>query len=327
MKILVTGGAGFIGSNVVDAYINAGHEALIADNLSSGKLENINPKAKFYKIDIRSEEIRRLITSEKPDVINHHAAQISTPASVGDPIFDAGVNIIGLLHILEAARIAGVKKVIFVSSGGTIYGDADELPTPETCPARPVSPYAIGKYTGENYLRFYSKQYGLDYTVLRYANIYGPRQVPYAEAGVAAIFMDRLISKKPCQLNHYPEEPRGMVRDYCYIGDVTRANLLALTNGKNEVLNIGTGIGTYTIDLFNAIFESLKRNFPELPDELKMPQMMPARPGDMKMGCIDSRKAEKALGWRPEVDLKTGIELTVKWRLAVNSKKAAKGEN
>jgi len=326
MKILVTGGAGFIGSNVVDAYIAAGHEVLVVDNLSSGKLENINPKARFYKIDIRAEEVRRLIASEKPDVINHHAAQISVPASVGDPVFDAGVNIIGFLYILEAAKNAGVKKVIFVSSGGAVYGEADEFPTTEDCRTRPMSPYAISKDAGENYLRFYGGQYGLDYTILRYANVYGPRQVPYAEAGVAAIFMDRLISKKSCQLFHFKEEPRGMVRDYCYVGDVARANVMALEKGTNESLNIGTGAGTYTLELLNAIFASLKKSLPGLPDELGRPEKMAARPGDIRRSCLDARLAEKTLGWTPEINLKTGIELTVKWRLAANGKKAAKGE-
>ncbi len=308
MKILVTGGAGFIGSNVVDAYIDAGHEVLVVDNLSSGKPENVNPKARLYKIDIRSEEARQLIASSVPDVINHHAAQISVPASVGDPVFDAGVNITGFLHILEAAKNAGVKKVIFISSGGAVYGEADELPTAESCCARPLSPYAISKNAGENYLRFYGRQYGLDYTVLRYANIYGPRQVPYAEAGVAAIFMDRLISKKACQLFHFQEEPKGMVRDYCYVGDVARANVLALAKGTNQVLNIGTGVQTHTLELFIAIFDSLKRIFPAMPEELGRPEKMPARPGDIKMSCLDAKMAEKALGWTPEIDLKTGIE-------------------
>src|SRR3990172_6796187 len=189
MKILVTGGAGFIGSHVVDAFIKAGHRVCVIDNLSTGKRENLNPKAKFYRADIRSGKAREIIASFRPDVINHHAAQISVPESVENPLFDADINIMGLLNVLEAARANRTKKIIFASSGGAIYGEAGKHPTPETYPPEPLSPYAITKFASEKYLAFYNRQYGLDYTVLRYSNIYGPRQIPTGEAGVVAIFM------------------------------------------------------------------------------------------------------------------------------------------
>jgi len=184
MKILVTGGAGFIGSNVVDGYIQAGHEVLVVDNLFTGKRSNVNPEARFYELDIRSTDVAELIGSERPDVVCHHAAQISVPESVSNPIQDAEINIIGLLNLLESAVKHNVKKVIFISSGGAIYGEAAEYPTSEACRPKPFSPYAVSKYSSEHYLAYYKHQHGLDYTTLRYANIYGPRQIPHAEAGV-----------------------------------------------------------------------------------------------------------------------------------------------
>ncbi|MCK5341521.1 MAG: NAD-dependent epimerase/dehydratase family protein, partial [Desulfobulbaceae bacterium] len=187
MKILVTGGAGFIGSNVVDAYIDAGHDVVVMDNLFTGKWENINPKAKFYLMDVRSEEVFKVFKKEHFDIINHHAAQMSVPASVEDPDFDADVNVRGFLNLMESARQTAVKKVIFISSGGAIYGEAEEYPTTERAPVVPLSPYAITKNVSEQYLAFYKHQYAMDYTVLRYANIYGPRQVPHGEAGVVSL--------------------------------------------------------------------------------------------------------------------------------------------
>ena len=228
MKILVTGGAGFIGSHVVDAYIKEGHDVMVVDDLSSGKLENINPKAIFHKLDIRSKEAREVILREKPDIINHHAAQMSVPRSVQDPFFDADVNVRGLLNVLEAAKDSGVKKVVFISSGGAIYGEVGKRPATENSSIMPLSPYAVTKAAGENYLFFYKNQYGLDFIVLRYANVYGPRQIPHGEAGVVAIFMERLLLGKPCIVYGFPDEPKGIERDYCYVGDESRVNVLAL---------------------------------------------------------------------------------------------------
>ncbi|MCC6501672.1 MAG: NAD-dependent epimerase/dehydratase family protein [Deltaproteobacteria bacterium] len=314
MKILVTGGAGFIGSNVVDAYIQAGHEVVIVDNLFTGKMENLNPKAKFYLMDVRSEEIRKIFEIEKPDIVNHHAAQMSVPASVEDPGFDADVNVKGFINVLEAARRNNTKKVIFISSGGAVYGNATEYPTTEAYQPEPASPYAITKFVSEKYLAFYKHQYGLDYTVLRYANIFGPRQIPHGEAGVVALFMDRLISGKGCTVYRYPEEARGMTRDYCFVGDVARANVLAVEKGSGGAFNIGTEVATHTLDLYKAIHEAVASRVDMLKG-LENPEIGDARPGDLKRSCLNYAKAKKELGWEPKAGLKEGLAKTLDWRL------------
>ncbi len=314
MKILVTGGAGFIGSNVVDAYIEAGHDVVIVDNLYSGKWENINPEAKFYLMDIRAAEFQEVLYREKPDVINHHAAQISVPASVEDPRFDTSVNVQGFVNVLECARSAGIRKVIFISSGGAIYGEATEYPTSEEYPPQPLSPYAIAKSVSEDYLAFYNHQYGMDYTVLRYANVYGPRQVPHGEAGVVAIFMDRLINSEPCTLFHFPDEPGGMIRDYVFVGDIVKANLRALEAGSGRAFNIGTGKETRTRQLFDEIFRVVSAKV-DIPAELAEPITKAARGGDLTQSCLRIERAAKELGWKPETDLPAGLEKTLEWRL------------
>jgi UDP-glucose 4-epimerase len=313
MKILVTGGAGFIGSNVVDGYIAAGHQVLVVDNLFTGKLGNLNPKAGFYEVDIRSDELKKIVEEEKPDIVNHHAAQISVPASVEDPLLDADINIKGLLNVLESAVKQGVKKVIFISSGGAIYGEATEYPTTEAYPPRPLSPYAVTKFCSEHYLAYYKHQYGLEYTVLRYANVYGPRQIPNGEAGVVAIFMNNLLAGRGCTLNHFPGEPEGMVRDYCCVGDVVEANLMALSRGSADCFNIGTGRGTKTLELFRTIYEAVKEIRPEIPQGLAEPVRQAARPGDLKQSCLVVDKALKGLGWAPRRSLAEGIRQTLEW--------------
>jgi len=316
MKILVTGGAGFIGSHVVDAYVGLGHEVSVVDDLSSGKRENVNPGAKFYQTDIRSAELTGIVEKERPDVINHHAAQISVPASVADPLLDADINIKGLLNLLEAARKSKVKKVIFISSGGAIYGEAGEYPTGEGSPVRPLSPYGVSKYCSEKYLGFYKHQYGLEYTALRYANVYGPRQIPHGEAGVVAIFMDNLLAGKPSTLYSFDDEPLGMTRDYCYVGDVASANVAALSSGINEAFNIGTGVPTRTLELFDVIFEAIKKKNPAIDPSLATPGRAMARPGDLKRSCLRVEKAGKKLGWQAETGLACGMEKTLDWRTA-----------
>ncbi len=315
MKVLVTGGAGFIGSNVVDGLIEAGHQVLVVDNLYTGKRSNVNPEARFYEMDIRASQIDELIQREKPDVLNHHAAQMSVPDSVSDPLFDADVNIKGLLNLLEASKNHGVGKIVFISSGGAIYGEASEYPTSEGYQPRPLSPYAVSKFSSEHYLEYYRHQYGLDYTTLRYANIYGPRQIPHGEAGVAAIFMDNLLKERQSTLNHFVEDEKGMVRDYCYVGDVVKANLLALEKGSGDFFNIGTGVGTKTLDLYDIIFKAFKEVRPELPEKLAMVKKQIARPGDLTKSCLIIEKARRLLGWVPETDLQEGIRETLKWRL------------
>lgn len=316
MKILVTGGAGFIGSNVVDAYIDAGHEVVVIDNLFTGKWENINPRARFYLLDVRSAEVSKVFERERFDLVNHHAAQMSVPASVEDPAFDADVNVRGFINLLEAARKTAVGKVIFISSGGAIYGEAKEYPTSEQAPAMPLSPYAITKTVSEQYLAFYRHQYGLHYTVLRYANVYGPRQVPHGEAGVVSLFMDRLLAGKSCTVYHYPEEPRGMTRDYCCVRDVVRANVLALDRAEGMAVNIGTGIATHTADLFAAIFQAVQEARPGIDAALAQPHTGPARPGDLSRSCLRVTAAQDVLGFTAAWPLAKGLRETLQWQIS-----------
>jgi UDP-glucose 4-epimerase len=315
MKILVTGGAGFIGSNVADGFIQAGHEVVTVDNLSTGKRSNVNKKARFYEMDIRSPEIAELIQQERPDVLNHHAAQISVPKSVSDPLLDADINIKGLLNLLESAARHEVKKVIFISSGGAIYGEASEYPTSEHYTPRPLSPYAVSKYASERYLSYYKHQYGLDYTTLRYANIYGPRQIAHGEAGVVAIFMDNLLKAKQSILNHFSDDEEGMIRDYCFVGDIVKANLIALEKGSGDFFNIGTGRGTKTLSLYNITFDAFRGARANVSDRLASPKREIARKGDLSKSCLVVEKARRVLGWIPETDLKEGIRKTLEWRL------------
>jgi UDP-glucose 4-epimerase len=316
MKILVTGGAGFIGSNVVDAYLDAGHQVTVVDNLSTGKRSNLNPNAQFHKIDIRSLELDAVISAQRPDVLNHHAAQISVPDSVTDPVGDADININGFLNLLESAVRNGVKKVIFISSGGAIYGEAVEYPTSEGYLPKPLSPYAVSKYASEHYLAYYQYQYGIDFTTLRYANIYGPRQIPHGEAGVVSIFMDNLLKGNPSTLYHYPDQEAGMVRDYCYVGDVVKANLCALEKGSGACFNIGTGVGTRTLELYRLIYEAVKQARPGISDTLAMPVLRRARTGDVTRSCLIVGNARRSLDWGPETPLAEGIDKTLAWRLS-----------
>src|SRR4030043_619735 len=261
-RILVTGGSGFIGSHVADGYIEAGYDVSIVDNLCTGRRENINHAARFYNIDIRSEELEDVFKEDQPEIVNHHAAQISVPDSVKDPRFDAEVNVIGFINILQCSIKYSVKKIIFISSGGAIYGEAEEYPTSESYTPKPLSPYAITKLISEHYLEFYRHQYGLDYTVLRYANIYGPRQIPKGEAGVVAIFIENILAGRPSVVYCFPNEPEGMERDYCYVGDVVKANIIALKRGSTSLFNIGTGISTKTLNLYNAIHKIVDNRNP-----------------------------------------------------------------
>lgn len=315
MRTLVTGAAGFIGSNVVDGLIQAGHEVIAVDNLSTGKRANVHPKAHFFLLDVRSPEMQRLIREERPDLIDHHAAQISVPASVEDPLSDADINIGGLLNILEGSVRYGVKKVIFISSGGAIYGDAPEFPTSEACLPIPLSPYAVAKCASELYLTYYRHLYGLDYTTLRYANVYGPRQIRQGEAGVVAIFVDNLLKGEPSVLNHFPEDAEGMIRDYCYVGDVVAANLLALDKGSGEAINIGTGKGTKTMDLYRTVFDAFCSVTGRDVSHLSIPSRNLARAGDIPRSCLRVEKALGVLGWRSATNLETGIRNTLAWRL------------
>lgn len=312
MKVLVTGGAGFIGSHVAQVCLRAGHRVVVVDDLSTGSTDNLPEAAGFHLLDIGSPEMRRLLELEAPEVVSHHAAQISVTLSTREPLTDARTNALGFLNLLEACARVKVRKLIYASTGGAIYGDTEVLPTPEDHPARPVSPYGIHKLLGEQYLRFFRDQHGLDFTVLRYANVYGPRQNPQGEAGVVAIFIRQLLRGEQPTLYAYPEEPEGMLRDYVYVEDVARANLLALEAGSGECLNIGTGLSTSTGALYREIAALIDRGLKE-PGRKGSPQprLAAARPGDLRVSCLDVARAGRVLGWKPAVALPEGLSRTV----------------
>ncbi len=303
MKILVTGGAGFIGSHIVDKYISLNHEVVIVDDLTTGKKENINSDAKFYRIDLRNEKkIAAILKRERPEIINHQAAQKSVAHSVTDPIHDAGINIVGFLNLMEAAKQTGVKKVIFSSTGGAIYGDAKEIPTPETYPPQPISPYAITKFATEQYLRFYQQTAGITPVILRYANVYGPRQDPFGEAGVVAIFSMLLSEGKPLTVFGDGKQ----TRDYVYVEDVAEANVKALKYNPEKyddaIINIGTGVETTLNDII-ALLEDASAKKAEVKNE-------PPRAGDLLRSAIAPEKSHKVLGWKPQVEISEGIKNT-----------------
>ena len=300
MKILITGGAGFIGSNVADRYLELGHEVIIVDNLVTGQRENIPKKAKFYQVDIcDADEITRIFNKEKPEIVNHHAAQMDVRKSVEDPIYDATVNVLGSLNLLQNCVQNKTGKFIFASTGGAIYGEQDYFPADEKHPLRPLSPYGITKLTTEKYLYFYHLTYGLNYTVLRYANVYGPRQNPHGEAGVVAIFSERILTGRQPIINGDGLQ----TRDYVYVGDVVKANQLVLNNGDNSIYNIGTGIETNVNELFTNIVRSAGRNVQEKHGE--------AKPGEQKRSVLDSARIAEELKWKPSVPLAEGIQNTV----------------
>ena len=302
MRILVTGGAGFIGSNIVDAYIEAGHEIAIIDNLSTGKKENINPKAIFHEIDLRDKNIHGIISDFKPEIINHSAAQIDVRKSVADPIYNAEVNEIGTLNLLESAVKNKVKKIIFSSTGGAIYGEVEKKSgADENHPQEPISPYAITKRSVEMYLHAYKILYGLTYTALRYGNVYGPRQDPLGEAGVIAIFCGKMLKGEQPTIFGDGKQ----LRDYVYVGDVAQANLIALTQGDNQIYNVGTGKGVSVNELFAHLKDIMKFE--------KDAIYAPPRQGELFRSVLNYKKIKKELGWKPKINIKKGLKLTLKW--------------
>jgi UDP-glucose 4-epimerase len=303
MKIMITGGAGFIGSHVADACLKAGHSVVIVDDLSTGSSANLPKGVPFYLMDIASPLLEKVFQTEKPDVVDHHAAQMSVTLSARDPVLDAKINSLGLLNVLENSRKANVRKFIFISSGGAIYGESALDRIPEDHPPAPESPYAIHKLLGENYLRFYGHQYKLPWTALRYANVYGPRQNPTGEAGVVAIFISKILKGEIPTINAYPEDPEGMSRDYVFVEDCAKANILALDKGEGQAINIGTGRPVKTRELLASLCSIMEK-------ELKYTRAGP-RPGDIRKSCLDISKAAKVLGWKPGCDLDGGIARTV----------------
>ncbi|WP_297162016.1 SDR family NAD(P)-dependent oxidoreductase [Thermogemmatispora sp.] len=302
MKILVTGGAGFIGSHLVDVYLEAGHEVFIVDNLWSeggGKLANIPAQAHFFRADITdAETMRDLFAHVRPEVVSHHAAQHSVAVSARDPLLDARVNVLGLLTILQNCTQVGVRKIIFASSAAT-YGTPPQLPVNEETPQRPESPYGITKMVGEHYLRYWHEAHGLTYTILRYGNVYGPRQDPNGEAGVIAIFARRFLSGEGVRIDWDGEQ----AKDYVFVSDVARANLLALERGDNDVFCIATGRPTSVNEIYRQLVTLTGFEAPI--------QRAPKRPGDIRLAYFDCRKAAQLLGWQPQVSLEEGIRQTV----------------
>lgn len=301
LKVLVTGGAGFIGSHVVDEYIKQGHEVVVIDNLTTGKLENLNPDAKFYNIDIRDEKVEEIFKTHNFDVVNNHAAQMNVRVSVENPILDAEINVLGLINLLKNCVKYKVKKFIDVSSGGVIYAPDASFPLIEDSKKGPISPYGITKLTGERYVEFFSKTYGLKFSALRYSNVYGPRQNPKGEAGVISIFATSMLNN---------EQPiifgdGTQIRDYVYVKDVVAANVAVLTKGDNEAFNIGTGIETDV----NGIFKVLKDTI-EFDNDAKH---IDAKPGDLQRNVLDNSKAKTILDWTPSFMLTEGLKETVEW--------------
>ncbi len=299
MRILVTGGAGFIGSHVADRFIREGHHVAVVDNLCTGLRENVNRKAKFFEVDIRSAVIDKIFEKTKPDILCHHAAQIDVRKSTDDPIFDADVNIIGTLNLLNSCVKHRVKKVIFASTGGAIYGEQDHFPADENHPANPLSPYGVTKLTIEKYLHFYRQTYGIEHVSLRYANVYGPRQNPFGEAGVVAIFTERLLAGKKAVINGNGRQ----TRDFVFVDDVVESNLLAVSYPKSDIFNIGTGKET---DI-NVIFRLLRKATGSRQKELHAPP----KPGEQQRSVLDSSKAARLLGWKPKHGLEEGLAETV----------------
>ena len=313
MKILLTGAAGFVGSHVADAYLGAGHEVIVVDDLSRGRKANISPKCRFHCCDIRDRKvIESIFSAEKPDVVNHHAAQMDVRRGVREPIFDAQVNILGGINLIEAAVANGVKRFIYIGTAGAGYGEPDRVPVAEDHPINPITPYGISKHTIEHYLFTFRFLYGLDYVVLRYGNVYGPRQSSQGEAGVFAIFSEQILAG--VQPVIYGDGSK--IRDYVYISDVVAANIAALNAGTNEIFNISSGVQTRDQEVFDLVRDLLGKPV--------QPKYVPRRPGEIDRICLDISKAERLLGWKPEVSLAEGARRTVSFfqsvvRAAVSS--------
>jgi UDP-glucose 4-epimerase len=301
VKILVTGAAGFIASHVADAYVSAGHQVVILDDLSRGTKKNVNPKARFYQCDVRDREaVENIFLAEKPAMVNHHAAQMDVRRGVREPLFDAQVNILGSLNLIESAIAHGAKRFIYVSTAGAAYGEPKEMPVSEDYPINPITPYGISKHTVEHYLFTFQLLYGLQYVVLRYGNVYGPRQNSQGEAGVFAIFSEQMMAG--IQPVIYGDGKK--IRDYVYISDVVAANVAALERGTNEIFNISGGIATADLEVFERVRDLLGKTV--------QPRYLPRRPGEIDKIWLDISKAAQLLGWTPQVTLADGARRTVR---------------
>ena len=318
MNIIVTGGAGFIGSHIVDACVKSGHKVEIIDNLSSGSSKNVPRDVPLHQVDIRDTlSIAKIFKTFQPDAVCHQAAQLSVSRSVREPLLDADINCLGLLSVLDAAVSSSCKRMVFASSGGVLYGDVP-TPAPETTPADPISPYGITKWVGEKYLEFYAREHGLSSIALRYSNVYGPRQNPHGEAGVVAIFCNQLLDGHPACINGDGK----YIRDYVYGSDVAAANLSALSldeqafgKGKMLSLNIGTGVGTDV----NTLEKNVRRQVEQLLGHagkkqiLPDPEYGPERVGDLRSNLLDASRASDVLAWKATHSFDEGLRATVQW--------------
>jgi UDP-glucose 4-epimerase len=305
VRILVTGGAGFIGSNVADGFLSRGHQVGVFDNLSTGRREFVDPRAPLFVGDLASpDDVEACVAAFRPEVVSHHAAQIDVRHSVTDPVNDARTNVLGSLGLLQSCTRHGVRKFIYASTGGALYGEGRSLPATEDHPINPESPYGVSKHTVEHYLYLWKLLHGLDYTVLRYPNVFGPRQNPHGEAGVNAIFIGLML---------HGERPRifgtgEQVRDYVFVGDIVAANLLALERGGGTMLNIGTGIGTSVNDIVRTINEVLGTRIEPIHEA--------PRAGEIQRIYLDSTLARQTLGWEPTVSFLEGLRRTIEWHRA-----------
>jgi UDP-glucose 4-epimerase len=300
MKILVTGAAGFIGSHVADAYVNLGQEVVILDNLSRGSKRNLNTKCRFYQCDIRDrEDVEKIFLLEKPTIINHHAAQMDVRRGVREPLFDAQVNILGSINLIESALANGAKRFIYAATAGAGYGEPKQMPVSEDYPINPITPYGISKHTVEHYLFTFQVLYGLEYVVLRYGNVYGPRQNSQGEAGVFAIFSEQMLA----DLQPLIYGNGKKIRDYIYISDVAAANVAALDRGANEIFNVGSGVETSDLEIFQRVRDLLGKRIE--------PRYAARRLGEIDNICLDISKAKSLLQWVPRVNLSEGASNTV----------------
>jgi UDP-glucose 4-epimerase len=301
MKVLLTGGAGFIGSHVADHLLSRGHKVAIVDDLSTGNRENVPSRARLYEMDVRT-GCAEVFEDFEPDALSHQAAQMDVRRSVREPDFDADVNVLGTIRLLQNCIRYSVEKVVFASTGGAVYGEQEMFPATEDHPQYPVSPYGVSKLAGERYLHFYSVQHNISYVTLRYANVYGPRQDPHGEAGVVAIFSGNLVANKTSTINGSGEQ----TRDYIYVEDVAKANILALeAEAPNGAYNIGTGIETSVNELYDLMCQLANRDLP--------PERGPQPPGEQARSSLDPSKAAKFLTWHPKIDLRTGLEETLRY--------------
>ncbi len=308
MKVMVTGGAGFIGSHVVDHCLDAGHDVVVVDDLSTGRRENVNPKARLYVVDIRDKEaLEKVFEAERPEAICHEAAKANVRESMVKPILYAEVNVIGSLMLLELARKYGTKKIVYASTGGAVYGEPEYVPADENHPINPLDPYGASKHHVEHYLYIYRIHYGLDYTILRYPNVYGPRQDPYGEAGVVAIWTAEMLNGGEPLINGSGEQER----DFVYVGDIARANLLALTRGGGEIFNLGSGIGTSINKVFTYLRQSTGCQCKEVHG--------PAKLGEVFRTFLNADKAKAGLGWEVEVPLDEGLDRTTAYFRALKA--------